>query len=225
MAGGAGDRRAADGRQAQANGFTVDRQVALAAERSEGRYRYSAHSSLDIGEKYGSTSVYFDAYSGELLSLDAPSGRRSGNTLTTWLMELHMANVFGLPYRIFVGLLGGGVAMLSVTGVTILVEEAARPRGLHAEAIRRPCRGLTRFPTRHSSQGRGSRPWKITSASGKTRLNNGLDSRARRERYFAPRRAEHGKAGADAGFDGKKGEKERLSAARRAFVQSSWSWP
>ncbi|WP_018268041.1 PepSY-associated TM helix domain-containing protein [Methylosinus sp. LW4] len=105
--------------QAQANGFTVDRQVALAAERSEGRYRYSAHSSLDIGEKYGSTSVYFDACSGALLSLDAPSGRRSGNTLTTWLMELHMANVFGPPYRIFVGLLGVFIAILSLTGVTI----------------------------------------------------------------------------------------------------------
>jgi uncharacterized iron-regulated membrane protein len=105
--------------QAKANGFTIDRQVALALARDEGRYRYTAHSSLDIGEKYGSTSVYFDAYVGELLSLSPPSGRHMGNTLTTWLMELHMANVFGLPYRIFVCILGLVIAMLSVTGVYI----------------------------------------------------------------------------------------------------------
>jgi uncharacterized iron-regulated membrane protein len=105
--------------QARAKGFTIDRQVALALAREEGRYRYSAHSSLDIGEKYGSTSVYFDAYTGALSSLSPPSGAHAGNTLTTWLMELHMANVFGLPYRIFVCVLGLVIAMLSVTGVYI----------------------------------------------------------------------------------------------------------
>lgn len=105
--------------QAKANGFTIDRQVALALAREEGRYRYTAHSSLDIGEKYGSTSVYFDAYVGGLSSFAPSSDAHAGNTLTTWLMELHMANVFGLPYRIFVCILGLVIAMLSATGVYI----------------------------------------------------------------------------------------------------------
>jgi uncharacterized iron-regulated membrane protein len=105
--------------QAKANGFSVDRQVALALAREDGRYRYSAHSSLDVGEKYGSTSVYFDAHSGALLSFSPPSGRHAGNTLTTWLMELHMANVFGLPYRVFVCAIGIAIATLSVTGAYI----------------------------------------------------------------------------------------------------------
>ncbi|HEY8066125.1 MAG TPA: PepSY-associated TM helix domain-containing protein [Methylosinus sp.] len=114
--------------QAQANGFTVDRQVALALAREEGRYRYSTHSSRDIGEKYGSTSVFFDAQTGAFLSLDLPSGRRIGNTLTTWLMELHMANVLGFAYRIFVCVLGVAIAMLSVTGVTIWLKKRAARR-------------------------------------------------------------------------------------------------
>lgn len=105
--------------QAKSNSFTVDRQVALALVRDKGRYRYTAHSSLDVGEKYGSTSVYFDAYTGSILRLAPPSGAHTGNTLTTWLMELHMANVFGLPYRIFVYALGLVIAMLSATGVYI----------------------------------------------------------------------------------------------------------
>ncbi|BBU63705.1 hypothetical protein MSC49_36400 [Methylosinus sp. C49] len=123
--------------QAKAKGFTVDRQVALALEREEGRYRYSAHSSLDIGEKYGSTSVYFDAHGGELSGFAPPSGARTGNTLTTWLTELHMANVLGLPYRIFVCALGLAIAMLSVTGVYIWWKKR-KARGLrgHGAATR-----------------------------------------------------------------------------------------
>ena len=76
-------------------------------------------SSRDIGDKAGSTSILFDSRSGELKTLSLPTGHRSGTTLTTWLVELHMANLFGLPYRIFVCAIGLVIAMLSVTGVYI----------------------------------------------------------------------------------------------------------
>lgn len=36
-----------------------------------------------------------------------------------WFCMLHMAQVFGLPYRIFVSLLGFGVVALSFTGIAI----------------------------------------------------------------------------------------------------------
>jgi uncharacterized iron-regulated membrane protein len=52
-----------------------------------------------------------------------PQGQYSGNTLTAWLMALHMANVFGLPYRIFVCLLGLAIVMLAVTGVVIWLKK------------------------------------------------------------------------------------------------------
>lgn len=105
--------------QAQKFGFEVHRTVALYYLRDAGLYSYRVHSSRDVGEKYGSTGVLFDAYSGELVNVSLPTGAQSGVTLTTWLMQLHMANVFGRPYQIFVCVLGVAVAALSVTGVLI----------------------------------------------------------------------------------------------------------
>ena len=52
----------------------------------------------------------------------------------TWATMLHMAQVFGLPYRVATSLLGLLVTMLSVTGVLIWLRKrsarllsAARP--------------------------------------------------------------------------------------------------
>ncbi|HEY8214175.1 MAG TPA: PepSY-associated TM helix domain-containing protein, partial [Methylocystis sp.] len=100
-------------------GFAVERPLALYHLRDKGLYEYRVRSSRDIGDKAGSTSILFDSRSGELMSLSLPTGQRSGTTLTTWLVELHTANLFGLPYRIFVCGMGLLTAMLSVTGVYI----------------------------------------------------------------------------------------------------------
>ncbi len=95
------------------------------------------HSSRDIGDKYGSTSIYFDAWSGALTKIDVPTGQRAGNTLTTWLVELHMANLFGLPYKIFVAALGLVIAILSATGVYIWWKKrAARSKRREATPLR-----------------------------------------------------------------------------------------
>lgn len=105
--------------QARKHAFTIERPLALYIIRDKGLYEYRVRSSRDIGDKYGQTSVWFDAWSGELRNLELPTGHRAGNTVTTWLYELHKANLFGLPYRIFVCLLGLVITMLSVTGVYI----------------------------------------------------------------------------------------------------------
>jgi uncharacterized iron-regulated membrane protein len=76
-------------------------------------------SSRDIQDKRGRTRVFFDANDGSLKLVLLPTGQFSGNTITSWLIALHDANVFGLPYRIFVSALGLVIAMLSVTGVYI----------------------------------------------------------------------------------------------------------
>ena len=105
--------------EAQARGFTVDRLVAL-NRLDEGRlYQYRVHSSLDVGEKNGGTTVTFDAWTGESKGFGLPVGAHSGDTITTWLVELHTANVFGLPYRIFVSFPGITIALLSSTGIYI----------------------------------------------------------------------------------------------------------
>lgn len=105
--------------QAYGHDFTVQQPMALYLLRSRGLYEYRVRSTRDITDKYGSTSVYFDATTGALRQVRLPTGQRTGNTVTTWLLALHMANVFGLPFRVFVSVAGVVLAMLSVTGVAI----------------------------------------------------------------------------------------------------------
>lgn len=106
-------------KQAQAHGFTVLGEDMLVHDPSQGVYRYVVRSNRDILDQGGWTSVAFDADTGELKSLWLPTGAASGDTVRTWLTSLHMAIVWGLPFKTCMTLLGLGVAMLSVTGVLI----------------------------------------------------------------------------------------------------------
>jgi uncharacterized iron-regulated membrane protein len=122
--------------QSRLHNFTIERPLALYIIRDKGYCEYRVRSSRDIGNKAGMTSVYFDAYTGALRSVILPTGHRAGNTITTWLTELHMANVFGLPYRAFVCALGFVISMLSVTGVYIWWKKRnARENRLRTETI------------------------------------------------------------------------------------------
>lgn len=105
--------------QALEEGIAVEHEVALNLYRDKGLYEYRVHSSRDIGDKSGLTSLWFDAFSGELKMFALPTGAHAGNTITTWLLELHKANVFGLPYKIVIGAAGLGITLLSSTGVLI----------------------------------------------------------------------------------------------------------
>jgi uncharacterized iron-regulated membrane protein len=105
--------------QTRMHGLTVERPIALYKLQDRGLYEYRVRSSRDISDYNGSTSIFFDAFSGELRELRLPTGQHAGNTITTWLAALHMARVFGLPYRILVCTLGLVITMLSVTGVYI----------------------------------------------------------------------------------------------------------
>ncbi|WP_363345916.1 PepSY-associated TM helix domain-containing protein [Methylocystis echinoides] len=126
--------------QARAHGFEIERDLALYILRDKGVWEYRVRSSRDIGDKYGQTSVWFDASSGALRDVSLPTGHRAGNTITTWLYELHKANVFGLTYRIFVSLFGLLIIMLSVTGVYIWWKK----RSARRERGRRPAPGRAR---------------------------------------------------------------------------------
>jgi uncharacterized iron-regulated membrane protein len=105
--------------EAGKHGFVIERPLAFYFLRNKGLYEYRVRSGRDIGDKAGSTSIHFDAYSGALRNVQLPTGLHAGNTFTTWLVELHMANLFGLPYRIFVCALGLVIVGLSGTGVYI----------------------------------------------------------------------------------------------------------
>jgi uncharacterized iron-regulated membrane protein len=100
-------------------GFQIEAPVAIWFNQTKRFYVYCVRSSLDIQDHEGQTRVVIDANSGQQKMLLLPSGQYNGNTITSWLMALHMANVFGLPYRLFVCFLGLVIVMLSVTGVVI----------------------------------------------------------------------------------------------------------
>lgn len=119
--------------QAGLNGFAVYQPLAFYRLHGQGLYEYRVRSSRDIGDRAGATSVFFDMHTGELKQLSLPTGLRSGNTFTTWLVELHMANLFGLPYRIFVCVVGIVIAILSLTGVYIWWKKRAA-RIIHSKA-------------------------------------------------------------------------------------------
>ena len=130
----AGQRLMAE--QARDHGFTIERPLALYNLREQGLYEYRVRSSRDIGDKAGSTSIFFDSATGELKTLSLPTGHRGGVTLTTWLIELHTANLFGLPYRIFVCALGLCDRDAFRHGRLHLVEETARATRPHPGANR-----------------------------------------------------------------------------------------
>jgi uncharacterized iron-regulated membrane protein len=109
--------------EARTRGFMVERPLALYLKSDKGLFEYRVRSSRDIGDEYGKTSIFFDAYSGELRVVSLPTGQHVGNTLTSWLYELHKANLFGFPYKAFVCALGLVITMLSVTGVYIWWEK------------------------------------------------------------------------------------------------------
>ena len=105
--------------QASLRGFSIERELGLYYNPEFGTYFLNARSNRDFIDHSGGTGVAFDGDTGALRSVDLPAGQRTGNTVTSWMYALHMANVFGLPYRIFICVLGLVITMLSVTGVYI----------------------------------------------------------------------------------------------------------
>lgn len=116
-------------------GLRVSRQhMAALAERkgvrilSEDRLSYDPHravfrlevfSDRDVSEQRGRTAVFIDARSGALRAHRFPTGEAAGDTLTTWLLTLHMAHLWGMPFRIFMSVMGMLVVLLSLTGIYI----------------------------------------------------------------------------------------------------------
>jgi len=111
----------------QATKYHFSVQYPTLLSRFGGFYWYYVKSSRDI-RGLGETIIAFDPDTGEFKALILPPGQRSGNIVTDWLDALHMADVFGLPYRIFVCVLGIVITMLSVTGVYIWWNKRAARR-------------------------------------------------------------------------------------------------
>ena len=105
----------------QRKGFKVLKEIALSYDPAKGLYSYQVHSNRDLSDHSTTTYLWFDATSGVLegLDLSLSTGGKSGDTITSWLRSLHLVTVWGLPYRIFVCVLGLVITVLSLTGVYI----------------------------------------------------------------------------------------------------------
>jgi uncharacterized iron-regulated membrane protein len=99
-------------------GFTIEREAALIYRREKGVYVYRVQSSRDV-VNYGETSVAIDASTGAQRAIEIPTGVEAGTTFTNWVKALHMAMVFGWPWRVFVSATGLAVVTLAVTGFAI----------------------------------------------------------------------------------------------------------
>lgn len=105
--------------EAQARGETVRHEQLLRYDPHNATFRYMVKSSADIRDQWGVTSVVFDANTGKPYAYWWPTGAASGDTIRSWLTSLHLAAVWGWPFKVFMCLLGLAVAMLSATGVIV----------------------------------------------------------------------------------------------------------
>ncbi len=130
--------------ESEKRGFVAGKPLSLGYFPQANIYLYEIRGSRDLFErssKGGATSVAFDADSGDLVELLQPTGGHLGNTIESWLYALHMARVFGTPYRILVCMLGIVISMLSVTGIYIWWKKRAarlrsnKRRGVDAKEL------------------------------------------------------------------------------------------
>lgn len=108
--------------QSEKMGFTVARRNFLYFDTDMQAYTLSFATSSDFADK-GNWSMLAFAPDGQMLKLALAQGVAHEGAADNWLMALHMAQVGGLPYRIFVSVLGLMITMLSVTGVVIWMKK------------------------------------------------------------------------------------------------------
>lgn len=103
----------------KARGFTIERPTYLFYDATTGDYTIYARTSLDLTDDRGGTGLRLDGRTGRALALLPPAGATRADAFVAWIEWLHMAQVFGLPWRVAVSAIGLFVTGLSVTGVMI----------------------------------------------------------------------------------------------------------
>lgn len=114
--------------QGRKQGFAVGRPAALEYRRDLGLYFYSSHTSRDLRDGETPTesnspataaTLALDARNGAFLAIQLPTGQSRANTITSWMIALHVTALFGLPWQIAVSVFGLVVATITMTGVLI----------------------------------------------------------------------------------------------------------
>lgn len=115
---------------AKREGLVVINEDRISFDPKRGVVRLVVRTDRDINERYGQSSVYIDAATGRLLATRLPTGQAAGDTITSWITTLHMASIWGMPFRILMTIVGLTVAVLSVTGVMIWWKKRCARRAL-----------------------------------------------------------------------------------------------
>ncbi|MEQ1486677.1 PepSY-associated TM helix domain-containing protein [Methyloglobulus sp.] len=131
--------------QAKINRFNVLKEESIQYDPTLKQYTYvvvSDHDNCDIEKCFFLvTHLTFIAVTGKFLYLYLP-GIKARDSIEHWLVYLHMAKIWGLPYKIFICVMGLVITMLSVTGVYIwwkkrLATKAMQKKTTSAENIPR----------------------------------------------------------------------------------------
>jgi len=104
---------------AEQQGFKIERYERFSYSPEKNMLKLMFTSNRDINQRFGQSWLYVDATSGELKGFYLPTGQAAGDTFTSWITTLHIAGIWGLPYRIFVTIFGLFVVILCVTGLVL----------------------------------------------------------------------------------------------------------
>ncbi|EGD58098.1 hypothetical protein Y88_0150 [Novosphingobium nitrogenifigens DSM 19370] len=100
-----------------------------------GAYVYGFTTSGDIPDEGSGSRLAFDDRTGAALHFGTPDTTPAANRFTDWIVALHMARVFGWPWRVFMTVIGAAVTMLSVTGILLWARKRSarlRSANLHS---------------------------------------------------------------------------------------------
>ncbi len=109
--------------RAPIEGFLPMQPLRLQYDEATGTFIYSIASSRSPAADSPGTHIVFDGDTGKLWKVFHITGQDGGTTFTSWIALLHMAQIWGLPLRIFVCSMGLVITLLCVTGVTIWLKK------------------------------------------------------------------------------------------------------
>jgi len=145
--------------QARVQGFTLGKPAALEYRSDLGLYFFLMHTSRDLVDAQGTptetdspataATIAIDARDGRFVGLQLPTGQRAGNTVTSWLIALHLTAIGGRPWQVAVALLGLAVVIISASGLLLWCR-----------------RHKTRQPTRHPAAPRQQNNFKLVKREG-----------------------------------------------------------
>lgn len=124
--------------QVRLKGFAVLNEMSLDYDPGTGTFRYWVRSDRDIIDTSVMTYLVFRSGDGSFVGMVLPTGDRLGNTLNAWAGALHLAMLWGMPYKVFLAFAGVAVAFLSISGIVIWWRKR---RGRHRVRMRRSLRG------------------------------------------------------------------------------------